>query len=273
MRLVTVGCAGSFAGPASPASCYLVQVPASTSPDGREWNVVLDLGNGALGALQAVVDPLDLDAVLFSHLHPDHFVDVCGLYVYRRYHPVGGTERHPSRLPELPVHGPQDVAERASLAYAGTPGEDMGAQLDFRPLDPAVPLQVGPLSIEMRRVYHPVEAYGFRVTGPSTDRPGETAVLTYTGDSDYCDALVTLAQDADLLLSEAAFHEVRDANVDPGIHMTGRDAGRLARTAAARSLVLTHLPAWNDPDLTLAECAAEFTGPTALATAGASYSL
>ncbi|SDS70637.1 Ribonuclease BN, tRNA processing enzyme [Paraoerskovia marina] len=272
MRLVTVGCSGSFAGPSSPASCYLVQVPATTSPDGRAWNVLLDLGNGGLGALQRVIDPLDLDAVLLSHLHPDHFVDVCGLYVYLRYHPTGGTERHGGRAP-LPVFGPRDTAERASMAYAGRPGEDMGAQFDFRRLRDTEPITVGPLTIEPRRVYHPVEAFGFRVTGPSTERPGETAVLTFTGDTDYCDAVVDLARGADLLLSEAAFHEGRDADVDPGIHMTGQDAGRLARTADVSSLVLTHVPAWNDLDLTLAEAAGEYSGPTVIASTGATFSV
>lgn len=272
MRLVTVGCAGSFAGPSSPASCYLVQVSADVSPDGREWNFVMDLGNGSLGALQEAIDPLALDALAISHLHPDHFVDVCGLYVYLRYHPAGGTERGVERHP-LPVYGPTDTAERASLAYAGTPGEQMGAQLDFRPMTTGSTFHVGPLTVDVARVYHPVEAYGFRVAGPSTSRPGQSAVLAFTGDTDYCESVVELARDVDLLLSEAAFHEGRDAAVDPGIHMTGRDAGRLAHTAGAGSLVLTHMPSWNDADITLAEAAQEFHGPTALATSGASFTI
>jgi ribonuclease BN (tRNA processing enzyme) len=73
MRLTIVGCSGSLAGPTSPASCYLVQ----TEHEGRTWNLVLDLGNGALGALQRHVDPEAIDAVVLSHLHADHCLDLC----------------------------------------------------------------------------------------------------------------------------------------------------------------------------------------------------
>ena len=146
MRLVTVGCSGSFAGPASPASSYLVQVPAAEAAaagfEARDWNVVLDLGNGSLGALQRFVDPLDLDAVGLSHLHPDHFVDVCGLYVYLRYHPVRGSTRTgvPSRLTVL---GPAGTAARIEAAYGAEPGDGVTEELDVRTWAPGAPVRVG----------------------------------------------------------------------------------------------------------------------------------
>src|SRR6478609_11760508 len=109
MRLTVVGCSGSFAGPDSPASSYLLQA----EHEGRTWSIVLDLGNGALGPLQRYVDLADIDAVFVSHLHPDHCVDVCGLYVTRKYRPGGPL---PARLP---VHGPTGTAQRVSLMYHG----------------------------------------------------------------------------------------------------------------------------------------------------------
>ena len=66
MKLTVIGCSGSFAGPDSAASCYLLE----GDHDGRTWRVLLDLGSGALGTLHRFVDPLSIDAVLFSHLHP-----------------------------------------------------------------------------------------------------------------------------------------------------------------------------------------------------------
>ena len=79
MDLTIVGCTGSLPGPSSPASCYLLTVH-----DGqRDWRVLLDLGSGALGALQRHTDPLGLDAVVLSHLHPDHCLDLTGLKVMR----------------------------------------------------------------------------------------------------------------------------------------------------------------------------------------------
>ena len=80
MRLTVVGSSGSYPGPHSSASCYLLE----SEYDDRTWRVLLDLGNGALGSLQRYADPLSIDAVMLSHLHADHCLDLCGYYVLRK---------------------------------------------------------------------------------------------------------------------------------------------------------------------------------------------
>jgi ribonuclease BN (tRNA processing enzyme) len=279
MRLVTVGVAGSFPGPSSPASTYLLQVPRElaaasglTGADARDWNVVLDLGNGGLGALQRHVEPADLDAVGISHLHPDHCADLSGLYVYLKYHPVRGevrtgTPRH------LPVIGPTDVAERVGAAYGLEPGETMDGIYDFQVWEPGTAVRVGPFEIEPFPVFHPVEAYGFRVTAPSSVRPGERATLTYSGDTDHCEGVVAAARGTDLLLAEAAFQEGRDDVVESGIHLTGRRAGEIAAQSGARRMLLTHLPAWSDPQVALDEARGVYDGPVELARPDESYEI
>ncbi len=111
MRLTIVGCSGSYPGPDSPASCYLVE---AEGPDGaggtRTWRILLDLGNGALGQLHRYADPLAIDAVLISHHHADHCLDLCGYYVMRKYHPSGPQ-------PPIPVWGPSGTGERLARAY------------------------------------------------------------------------------------------------------------------------------------------------------------
>ena len=77
MRLTVIGCSGSYPGPESSASCYLLEA----EHDGRTWRVLLDLGNGALGSLQRYADATAIDAVFLSHLHADHCLDLCGYYV------------------------------------------------------------------------------------------------------------------------------------------------------------------------------------------------
>ena len=100
MRLTIVGCSGSYPGPESPASCYLLEAEdRPEGPGGRTWRVLVDFGNGALGALHKYVDPLTIDAVLVSHLHADHCLDLCGYYVLRKYHPSGACHRVSDRLP------------------------------------------------------------------------------------------------------------------------------------------------------------------------------
>jgi ribonuclease BN (tRNA processing enzyme) len=268
MRLVTVGVSGSFPGPHSPASTYLVQ-----ADDGeRTWSVVLDLGNGGLGALQRHVEPADLDAVGLSHLHPDHCADLSGLYVYLRYHPVRGGER--TGVPrQLPVYGPEGTRERAAAMYGLDEGQTMDSEYDFRTWSPGSPVRVGPLVLEPFVVFHPVEAYGVRVTGPSSVRPGETATLVYSGDTDHCETLVEAARDADLLLCEAAFVEGRDDVVERGIHLTGRRAGKIAASAGAKRVLLTHLTAWSDPEVAVAEAREQYTGPLEAAVPDGVYEL
>lgn len=267
MKLTIVGMAGSFPSPTSPASCYLVQADDAS---GRTWSVVLDLGSGALGALQQTLDLFAVDAVAISHTHPDHFADLCGYYVYRKYHPVRGSERDPSLAP-TPVHGPWDIEARLAESYGLPADERMTGQLAFAAWEPGRTVSVGPLEIESFLVNHPVPAYGFRVSGPSSTAPGERATLAYTGDTDSCPALVTLAAEVDLLLAEAAFVEGRDAV--RGIHLTGRRAGLVAQEAGARRMLLTHLPAWNDPLVSLDEARGVYSGPVDLAEQGAVYHL
>lgn len=100
-------------------------------------------------------------------------------------------------------------------------------------------------------------------------RPGERATLAYTGDTDSCDGLVELARSVDLLLAEAAFVEGRDSV--RGVHLTGLRAGEAATQAGAARLLLTHIPSWNDPEVTVAEARSSFSGPVEVVTPGASY--
>ncbi len=264
MRLTVVGSSGSMSGPDSASSCYLVQADAPDE-DGttRTWSILLDLGSGAFGALLRHLDPARLDAVVLSHLHADHVVDVTGLEVYRRYHPAGA-------LGPVLTLGPAGTRERVG---ALTMEEDLcalDASFTFAEHTPGKALTVGPLCIESVPVDHPVPAFGVRITGPSETGDREV-VLAYSGDSDTCDGLVELAREADLFLCEAAFQEGRDTV--RGIHLTGRRAGEAATTAGARQLVLTHLPPWTDPEVVRAEAAETYGGPLKLAAPGATWTI
>ena len=253
MRLTVVGCSGSFAGPDSPASCYLVQ-----AHDGeRTWNLVFDLGNGALGPLQRHVELADIDAVFISHLHPDHCVDICGLYVTRKYRPEGPLEGR------LPLHAPVGAQERFALMYHGIDDGGMREELDAHDLADGQVVQVGPVTVTAHRVRHPVEAYGFRIEAADT-------VLAYTGDTDTCDALTPLLTGADLALVDSAWVDGRDTA--RGIHLSGRRAAEAAVAAGGvRRLMLTHIPPWNDREVCRAQAAAVWSGPLDVAIADKTY--
>ncbi|GCD90924.1 MBL fold metallo-hydrolase [Nocardioides sp. LS1] len=246
MRLTVVGCSGSYPGPDSPASCYLLEA----DHHGRTWRVLVELGNGALGALQRHADPLAIDAVLLSHLHADHCLDLCGYYVLRKYHPSGPQ-------PRIPVWGPDGTAERLARAYDLPVDPGMTEEFDFRAYDGT--FQLGPFAVEPVPVEHPVPAYGLRITAA-----GRT--LAYSGDTAPCLGLDRVARDADLLLAEASF-VVGGDNPD-GLHLTGADCGAVATRAGARSLVVTHVPPWHDREVALREATELYDGPTTLAHPG-----
>lgn len=254
MRLTIVGCSGSYPGPDSPASCYLVQAEDPAEP-GRTWSILLDLGNGALGALHRYVDPLAIDAVLLSHLHADHCVDMTSYYVLRKYHPTG-------TQPQIPVWGPKGTARRLARAYDLPRKPGMREEFAFRRYRGT--FQVGPFTITPAAVDHPVPAYGLRIQAGG-------ATLAYTGDSGPTDALHTLAEGVDLLLAEASF---RSSDVNPpSLHLTGVEAGQLASKAAAKRLVVTHVPPWHDAGEILAEAVGAYDGPAELAAPGNVYEL
>jgi ribonuclease BN (tRNA processing enzyme) len=253
MRLTVIGCSGSYPGPESPASSYLVEAEA----DGRTWRVLLDLGSGALGKLQQHIDPLAVDAVFLSHLHPDHFFDVSGYYVMRKYHPTGPQ-------PRIPVFGPSGVAKRVANAYGLAAKPGMSREFDFREYDGQQTYRIGPLALQVTLVSHPVESYAIKVS--HGDRS-----LVYSGDTAPCRSLVELARGTDLLLAEAAFRE--GADNPQNLHMTGREAAEAAAQAGVGRLVLTHIPPWYDEQAALDEAGPVFDGPTELARSGASYDL
>jgi ribonuclease BN (tRNA processing enzyme) len=249
VKLTIVGCSGTYPGPESGCSSYLVE------QDG--YRLLLDAGNGSTGALQRYIGLLDLDAVVVSHMHGDHFLDLVTYTYARRYHPDGQPQC-------LPVHGPSDVADHVALAF-GRPVQDLLSEVyEFHPTDHNGRIELGPFVIDRARVNHPVETYAMRLTAG-----GRT--LAYSADSGVCDDLVDLAHGSDMFLCEASYLEGDDN--PPDIHLTGKEAAEHAKRAEVGRLVLTHLVPWGDRERTLAEATAAFDGPLDVAEAGAVFEI
>ncbi|MFI7383010.1 MBL fold metallo-hydrolase [Streptomyces sp. NPDC049813] len=250
MKLTVVGCSGSFPSADSACSSYLVEA------DG--FRLLLDMGNGALGELQRHCGLYDLDAIFLSHLHADHCIDMCAYFVVRYYRHDGG------RCEPIPVYGPEGTEQRLTTAHADTPSASAFSEVfDFHTVKPGS-YEIGPFSVRMEKVCHPVESYAIRI-----EHGGRS--LTYSGDTGPCAALDELAADSDLFLCEAAFTHGKE-NI-PELHLNGREAGDAAQRAGARKLVLTHIPPWTDPQVNLADARGVFDGPVELAVAGAAYEL
>jgi len=265
VRLTIIGCSGSFPGPDSPSSCYLVEAEG--------FRLLIDLGSGALGAVARYADLYEIDAVCLSHLHADHCLGVCDYSVARTFHPDGPK-------PRITVYGPAQAAVRLGRALAADPaaqdahaGPDPGRGItdafDFATIIPGV-TEIGPLRITAVRMNHPVETFGFRL-----EHAGRS--LAYSADTGPTEALVELAHDADVLLCEASFAPPADAAaaaaLPDGLHLTGRQAGQHAARAGVGQLVLTHLVPWNDKSRTLDDAGQSFSGPLTLAAPGLGFVL
>jgi ribonuclease BN (tRNA processing enzyme) len=246
VKLTVVGCSGSAPGPDSAASCYLVEHEG--------FRLLLDLGNGAFGPLQAVADPASIDAVFLSHLHADHCLDIAPFVVWHRYSGrSSGTH--------VPLYGPVAAERRLSLAYSDD-GDGITDVFDFVPVGPGS-FTLGPFEVTLVRTAHPVECYAIRLAVGGRS-------LVYTGDTGPCQRVVELARDADVLLAEAA-HPPGPGLPDE-LHLTGREAGEHAAAAGVGRLLLTHIPAWVDAIAQLAAASAVFP-ESELVHAGAVYEI
>jgi ribonuclease BN (tRNA processing enzyme) len=213
--------------------------------------LLLDLGQGAFANLASTMDPSALTAVLVSHLHPDHFIDLVPLRHYLTW------EFKPSR--RVAVYGPDELTDRLD-------GVDGHAGFAATALDIACleegGRRLGPFDVEARLVTHLGKSYAMRIALAGSPGPG----LVYSGDCGNADDLVPLIRRGDTLLSEASFGA---GVVPPGAaHLTARDAGRAATAGGAARLLLTHIQMGYSRAEALEAAAAEFAGPIQFVTEG-----
>jgi ribonuclease BN (tRNA processing enzyme) len=235
MELVVLGAGPAYTNrPGAAGAAYLLR-------SGAQGAIVLDLGQGVFPRLAGEVDPADLLAVVVSHLHPDHFIDLVPLRHYLYY------ECRPVR--RVTVHAPAALETRLD-ALMGEPGF-AGASLDIRALA-AGTLSIGPFTVEASLVTHTDESYGFRVAAGGG--PG----LVYSGDCGRANDLLGLIRPGDTLLCEVSFGP---GPVPEGaLHLDAPALARLASQSRAGRVLLTHIQMGFDPAETERTVRAGFDG-------------
>ena len=230
--------------PGTACSTYVVE------HDGRR--ICLDLGQGGFAGIAGRMEPSSLDAVVVSHLHPDHFVDLVALRHYLRY------EFAPPR--RMRVLAPGGLRERLDglLAEPGFAAE----ALDIEGRREGT-TTVGPFLLETVRVTHTDESYAVRVSiAAEPASPG----LVYSGDCGRAGDLAPLVRPGDTLLVEIAFGA---GPVPVGdLHLDGPAVGALAAATGPARVLLTHLQMRRDPAAALDAVRARFGGPVALVADG-----
>lgn len=229
LTLTVLGSCGSYPGPGRAASSYLVEGAGT-----RLW---LDAGSGGLANLQRHVALSDLDAVVISHQHPDHWHDIEGLAVASRYD-LG--------LDPIPIYAPaglrrlmQGPAE--AFTWNTVTGQDR--------------VTIGDLALAFSRTDHGPETLAVRVEG-------EGATLGYSADTGPGWSLAALGSDLDLALCEATYLADREGTLQ---HLSARQAGAAARSAGATRLVITHLQPSVDADAARREASAAFGAEVSVA--------
>jgi len=263
MRLSFLGTGCPVAHPRRFGPAHLVRTAQSA--------VLVDCGSGVSQRLVEIGCPgRDLDAILLTHLHSDHIVDLFQLIISSWHQ---GRDRPPR------IYGPRGTRRYVDgLMALWRPELEQRITHELRPsvaaLEPEVcefgPGPVGNLAdmaVTAVEVDHkPVEnAFGFIFTGE-----GET--LAMSGDTTRCPALIEAGAGASLLLHEVFIH--RDIPVISGLrtaegtanvaryHTLSSEVGKVARDMGAAALALTHfVPPATDRDALLAEVRQDFAGP------------
>jgi ribonuclease BN (tRNA processing enzyme) len=211
--------------------------------------VSLDFGPGAVANVRSVMEYDELDGIVVSHMHADHFLDAVPLW----YALLHGPRRRAKQLPLWLPPGGESVLRKLFEALDPRAGDDLldrvFALCEF---DPAQALEMGDLTFTFAPVRHFISAYAIRVTCGST-------TLTYSGDTAPCDGIVEHAANSALLLCEATLG-LGSEEGERG-HSSAREAGEIARLAQVGRLALTHYGTEYSREALVEAARAQFDGP------------
>jgi len=253
MRLTVLGKSPAWSDAGGACSSYLVEQGPTA--------IVLDCGNGAFGKLRARIDYRDVDAVVISHLHGDHLLDLVP-FSYALTLGPGAAER---------TSKPRLLAPRGAEAFfrrlSGTWGDEeliVGA-LALEEYEPSSAARLGDLEIRTHPVPHAGPTHAVELIATSGAR------IVFGSDGRYSEELVAAAAGAELLLAEATLPDPDPLPPDERVHMSASECGRLAREAKVARLVLTHISDELDLDRSLNDAREAFGGAVEIAGEGAVY--
>jgi len=238
LSVTVLGCCGSFPGAGGACSGYLVDDGTT-----RLW---LDAGSGTMANLQTHVSLDQVDALVLSHEHPDHWQDLEGLVIALK-HVTGATG--------FPVYAPAGLRDRT---YHPTE-----PWLSWHDVTDGDRVEVGTLSLTFSRTDHGPETLAVRVDGAG-------GALGYSADTGPGWSLEALGGGLDLALCEATIPISEEGKLQ---HLSARQAGSCARDAGVRHLVLTHLWPTLEPEASRSDGAEAFGAPVEVASTGARYAV
>ncbi len=251
MRLTILGRSPARPNPGEACAGYVVE--------GGGSRVLMDVGPGIVAQLLRRNTPDELDAVLISHMHTDHFLDLITL---RYSYPWIDVAK--KRL--TVIVPPGATAQLADMALGAGYANFFDKSFIFVEHDGKRPIEVGNLRFEPDETQHYVRTWGFRITARGADEDPDK-LLAYSADAGPCDALPRIADQADLFLCEAALRSLKEDDPTPAGrgHLLPSEAGAVAQAAGSKRLVLTHIPLPDGGEWALNEARGAFEGEVAIA--------
>lgn len=244
-KVTVIGGSAASVGTGQGCASYLVSHGST--------RLVLDAGPGTLQELRKHVDFRKLDAVVISHLHVDHMLDVIAMRFSLAYNPVKPERKTPLWLPPGGKAFFQKLAE--TFAADGTPDDFFTGVFEVEEYDPDGTIQVGDVTLSFQPTVHFIPCWAIRVHTTDGD-------LAYTADTGPAADLGPFLEGARIVIAEAATPEAsKDAMpFEKRGHLTATEAANWAMEAGAETLVLTHMFEENDPAVSLREAGKVFGG-------------
>ena len=251
MRLTVLGRSPARPNPGEACAGYIVE--------GGRSRVMLDAGPGTVAQLLRRNTPDELDAVVISHMHTDHCLDLVTL---RYSYPWIDVAK--KRL--LVIVPPGSMAQLSEMALGAGYVNFFDKSFIFDEHDGKRPIEIGDLRFEPDETQHYVRTWGFRVQARGPDEDPDK-IFAFSADAGPCPALPRLADGADLFLCEAALRSLKEDDPAPQSrgHLLPVEAGEVAQGAGARKLLLTHIQLPDDGEWALQEARTAYDGPVDIA--------
>lgn len=238
MKFTVIGHWGAYPEANEATSGYLLEY------EGKK--ILLDCGSGVLSKLQNYIKLEELDAVVLSHYHADHFADL-----YCLQYAVMISRHLETRVRPLKIFGQEKDQKFHTLKYGGS--------CIAYPINSGDTLDIEGVKFTFLNTEHPVPCVAMRIEANGK-------VLAYSGDSGWSEALIKIARNSDVFLCECSLYSSSNAKIEG--HLNGEEVGKIASNAQVNKLILTHLPHFGDRKELVYEAQKYYDGKIILADSG-----
>ncbi len=240
LKVTVLGCSGSYANAGGACTGFLVQSPQA--------NVWLDAGPGTLANLQDYICLSDLTAIVLSHEHADHWLELPVVY---------NAIRHYVLCEPIPVYG-----TIGTFSLARKMCENIEESFRCNVISDKSSLVIADQEWRWSRTDHYVETLASRV------EVGDSSMV-FSADTGPDWDVTQLGPVIDLLIAESTFLSHREK--EKILHLSARQAGMMAQHANVSQLVLSHLAPGEEPSQHLEEASEVFAGEISIACVGKEF--